>query len=87
MSDPFQGYASLTSQAERWAVVAFSDAVELDPKPKALRCQAAGDIALEGDDGVVAIFTVAAGEVLEVRPVKVKATGTTVAAGSVIAYN
>jgi hypothetical protein len=83
--DDFQGFADIHSNPETFAVVVPSDAADLAKKPKALYFGAAGDVALEGDDGVAATFTVIAGQTLNVRPSRVLATGTTVAAGKIIA--
>lgn len=83
--DPFVGRSSIISQAESWAVVAPSDAADLAVVPKALYFSAAGDVKLRGSDGNDVVFTVAAGQTLSVRPVRVLLTGTTVAAGKIIA--
>lgn len=87
MTDRYEGFESLTSQSERWVVVVPSDATPLAVVPKALYFSAGGDVALVGDDGVAATFTVIAGQTLHVRPTIVKATGTTVAAGKIIQLN
>lgn len=84
MADKYQGFSSLISQAERWAALPFHDANPLPDTPKAIRCQAAGNVSLVGSDDVAVVFAVAAGETLDVRPKRINATGTTVGAGSVI---
>jgi hypothetical protein len=83
--DKYAGFANLSSQAERWEVIVPNDAADLPSgPPKALRFNAAGNVALTGNDGVTVVFAVAAGEVLNLRPRAVKATNTTVAAGNII---
>jgi hypothetical protein len=83
--DDFLGSRNINSSADQWAVVSPSDSTNLSKKPKALYFSAAGDVALVGDDAVSVTFTVIAGQTLNVRPSKVKVTGTTVAAGKIIA--
>ena len=83
--DDFSGQKNISSAADSWAVVTPSDGSNLSKKPKALYFSAAGDVALVGDDGVSVTFTVVAGLTLDVRPSRVKSTGTTVASGKIIA--
>ena len=54
-----------------------SDAAAVVPRPRALWCQTAGDVAIEDRDGTVLTYTVAAGQILPFRAAKVRATGTT----------
>lgn len=77
MSDPFEFTASgLTSPATGHAQIVPSDSADIDPRPRALYCSAAGDVALS--DGVTTLtYTMTAGEVLPFRARRVMATGTT----------
>jgi hypothetical protein len=83
--DDFLGNRNISSSADLWVVVTPSDSTNLTKKPKALYFSAAGDVALVGDDNNSVTFTVIAGQTLNVRPSKVKSTGTTVAAGKIVA--
>lgn len=83
--DKYEGFESLTSQSERWQVVVPDDVNNLPVVPKALFFNSAGNVVLEGDDGNAVTFTVVAQQTLDVRPTKVRATGTTVAAGGIVA--
>lgn len=85
MADRFEGFESITSNPESWGVVVPSDAADLASKPKAIHCKAAGNVAMVGADGVEVIFAFTAGQTLNLRPTRIKATGTTVTAGNVIA--
>jgi hypothetical protein len=76
MADTFAGFASLMSQAEKWADVTPTDGVPLASVPKALWVNVAGNLAIAGSDGVAVIFAVAAG-LQPLRPTIVLATGTT----------
>lgn len=74
MTDKYTGFSNLTSQAERWVTLAAFGV--LAETPKAIFCNAAGTIILEGNDGVQATFSVAAGQTLDMRPKKIVAGGT-----------
>jgi hypothetical protein len=62
------------------AAITPSDTEELAVLPRAIRCNVGGDIVvtMPGADGsdVDVTYTVADGEVLDIRPKKIKATGT-----------
>ena len=61
--------------AVRWVSVTTSDVTVTNYR--ALYIQTDGNINVEGEDGVTAIFAVTAGQVLPVQPKKVLATSTT----------
>lgn len=78
MTDNFAGFAaSLTSPGEVHYLVAPSDTNDLDPRPRALKCLAAGDVAVRDIAGTDIIYPMEVGEVLEFRAIRVLATGTT----------
>jgi hypothetical protein len=78
MGDPFDGYRpGLTSPADDWFVITKSDTVDEPIRPRAVRANTAGDVVCVSKSGVVTTFTVAAGEVLTIRPVRINLTGTT----------
>lgn len=78
MTDNFQGHQrSLESPGDRHKLVVPSDATPVAPRPRALWCATAGDVAVEDRDGVVLTYALTAGQVLPFRAVKVRATGTT----------
>lgn len=66
-----------TFSALRWSAITPSDTTKLEPTPVAIRCNVAGDVNIEGDDGNAEVFTVAAGEILACQPRRVRSTGTT----------
>ena len=65
-----------THTAIRWSAITKSDTVRLEPVPVAIFVGGGGDIAAEGQDGVSATFTVAAGTVLQIQPGRILSTGT-----------
>ena len=69
--------ADATAPAIRWAQVTPDDAVPLDPMPRALFVGGAGTLALEDRTGSVVAWSVPAGMILPVAPLRVRATGTT----------
>ena len=78
MADEFEGYASgLTSPATRHTAITPSDSVDLDPRPRALRINVGGNIAIRDREGTDITYAVIAGEILPFRGVRVLATGTT----------
>ena len=66
-----------THTAFRWKALTPSDTARVEPIPAAIRANVEGDIVAAGDDGVTATFTVTAGEVLQIQPHRILATGTT----------
>lgn len=73
MADNFESAtASLTSQGVQHILLAASGA-DLALRPKAIYCQSAGTITLEDESQVALPYTLAAGQVLPFRPLKVTA--------------
>jgi hypothetical protein len=72
---------TLDAPAKNQETLTPSDTVELAVLPRAIRCNGAGDLAVVMPDStgndVAVTYTVRAGEVLNIRPKKVKSTGTT----------
>jgi hypothetical protein len=85
MPDPFKGFANIESAPESWYVVVPSDVADLPTIPKALFFKAAGNVVLRGSDGVEITLAVTVNQRLDLRPTRVKATGTTVTATNIIA--
>jgi hypothetical protein len=86
-TDNFEQYSkALDSPADRHYVVVPHDTTELDPKPRALKFLAAGDAKVEDADGTTVVYPVSAGELLQFRAKRVHSTGTTVAAGKIVAW-
>jgi hypothetical protein len=79
MADPYQSDPNLVvTPAKRWANVTPNDGVDLPGGvPKSLWVNGAGNLELVGDDGNSLNFTVAAAGPVDLRPTRVKATGTT----------
>lgn len=75
-----------TNTATRWAAITASDTAWLEPTPVSVYIGAAGNIVVEGDDGVTATFAVSAGQELPVQARRVLSTGTT-ATGLIGFYN
>ncbi|VVD29146.1 spike base protein, RCAP_Rcc01079 family [Paraburkholderia dioscoreae] len=77
--DAFLTYApQLDSPAGAFYLVTPSNSDLLPSRPRALRVGIAGDVTLTGMDGVDVLFkNCYAGEILDVRPVQIKAAGTT----------
>ena len=78
MTDNFAGFAAgLTSPGETHYVVSPSDTADLDPRPRALKCIASGNVAVRDGGGTDITYPVEVGDILEFRAVRVLATGTT----------
>ena len=76
--DHFESHQrGLDSPADRHGAIAPSDTAPVAPRPRALYCQTAGELALEDREGTVLSYTVQPGQVLPFRAAKVRATGTT----------
>lgn len=87
MADEFAAHSSgLASPASKHAVITPSDSVDLPTRPRAIKCLAAGDVVIRDEAGTDVTYPVVAGEVLQIRAVRVLATNTTVAAGKLIAW-
>ena len=84
----FQSDRTGTSGTPRdYVPVTFSDTADLSGVRSCigLRCQDAGDVAVQMSGRETRVLTVTAGEILPGAFTRVLATGTTVAAGSVFA--
>lgn len=78
MTDNFENHQrGLESPADRHRAIVPSDDAPVSPRPRALWCQSAGDLAIEDRDGTVLSYAVQPGQILPFRAVKVRATGTT----------
>jgi len=80
MPDPFVNFSDSVMAASRKPyVVVPSDINPLDPLPKALMATAAGNVVLRGADNAadLAAFPVVAGQIVPIRALFVRATGTT----------
>jgi hypothetical protein len=74
----------LDSPAQSFYAISPNDGEMLPKRPRAIRVGAAGDVVAVSDDGVAVTFNACyAGEWLPIRPVQIKATGTT--AGALVA--
>lgn len=80
MADPFATSAdSVGNPARQMFVITPHATNEIDPLPKAIRANGAGNIVLRAVDSAADVtITVAAGEVVPVRAQYVRASGTTV---------
>lgn len=77
MSDPFKTHArGLESPATRQALIAPDDAADLPVRPRVLYCQAEGTARLRDEAGVEITYTLSAGQILPLSPLRVLATGT-----------
>lgn len=63
--------------ARQWVAVTPSDTVNLPAGCRGLFANGAGDIAAVGADGIVAVFTVGASQIVPIGPVRINATDTT----------
>ncbi len=78
MSDNFQAHQrSLESPGDRHKRIVPSDTQPIMPRPRALWCEQEGTVAIEDRNGTVLTYTLAQGQVLPFRAVKLRATGTT----------
>lgn len=78
MADTFPGKDTLLSPALKMFAIVPSDAAEIDPLPKAIRCDVGGTVVLQAAGSAVDVtITMAAGQRLDVRAKFVRATGTT----------
>lgn len=76
--DAFKQHAmTLESPAIRHFAITASDTLDLPRRPRALRVQTAGNLALRDENGTTITYAVTAGELLPLRVVRVMATGTT----------
>lgn len=76
--DAFSTYAiTLESPAIRHSAITPDDSADLARRPRALRVESGGTLVLRDAAGTDLSYTVFAGEILPLRPVRVLATGTT----------
>lgn len=61
----------------KWFLIAPDDALDIDPLPRQVHVTGAGDVVLVSADGEEWTRTVAADTTINLRPVRIKATGTT----------
>mgnify|MGYP001765871432 CR=1 FL=1 len=78
MTDKFESHRTgLSDPGTRHFLIVPSDTVDIDPKPRALYCRAAGTVVIRDEAGVDLPYTMNPGDQTIVRPVRVLATGTT----------
>lgn len=77
--DPFKSMATaLDSPAPDFYLITPSNSDQLPVRPRAIRVGIAGDVMATGPGGEDVLFANCyAGELLPIRPVQIKATGTT----------
>lgn len=76
--DAFERYPVLGSDpAVRHYQIAPNNGADLPVRPRAIYCQAAGNIVIRDVDGIDLTYAMTAGQVLTMRGVRVLATGTT----------
>ncbi|WP_347467505.1 spike base protein, RCAP_Rcc01079 family [Burkholderia stagnalis] len=85
INDPYPHMRDVpTGTAGQFYKITPSNDRPLPIRPRAIRVGAAGDVTAAGEDGVDVVFAGCyAGEVLDIRPVFVRAAGTT--AGGLVA--
>lgn len=82
MADEFKTFkTALTSPAVKHFQITAS-ASDMDPRPRAIRCNVAGSLTIEDEDGTSLSYTLQAGEVIPFRGVKV----TAIASGTFYAW-
>lgn len=67
----------LDSPARYHAAIVPSDTTDLPVRPRVIYCVAGGTVALRDGNGVDLSYTLYAGDILPLSPVRVLATGTT----------
>jgi len=81
MTDDFQHHGEgLTSPPEKFATVTPNDSVDLPNRPRCICFATVGDLVVTDEDGNDTTFpsgSLAAGTWHALRPVRIKATGTT----------
>lgn len=78
MADGFDRHTTgPEAPATRHFAITPNDAADLPSTPRAIRANVAGDVVLRDASGTDVTYTVAAGELLLFRAVRVLATGTT----------
>ena len=77
MADTFASYSSALSTPGMKHFAITPSASEMAIRPRAIRCDVAGTATLVDDDGVSVTYTLAAGEVIPFRAVKITAATAT----------
>ena len=78
MSDPFGAHSrGLESPAACHAAITPSNSSDLPVRPRVVYCQTGGTAVLRDKAGVELSYTLVAGQILPLSPVRVLATGTT----------
>ena len=67
----------ITGPATNHFLIEPNNDSDLPQVPRAIRCEVAGTIAIVDKDGTELPYTMAVGEVIDFRAVRVKSTGTT----------
>lgn len=77
MADPY-GHMTrgMESPAEYHYTIVPADGVDLDPRPRGIRIQTSGNLAVRDKNDVIIVYAVIAGENLPFSAVGVEATGT-----------
>jgi hypothetical protein len=77
-TDPYANHSrGLTSPAISHFPITPADGVDLPTRPRVLKALTSGNVAVRDQAGVVIVYPVFAGDVLQFAPVGVEATGTT----------
>lgn len=77
MTDSFANRRDRDAPADRHFAITLSDSVNMTNKPRALYCQANGTAQVVDGAGTVLPYTLAAGQFIPFRGVRINATGTT----------
>jgi hypothetical protein len=78
MGDKFQGFTDTpSSPVKKHFAIVPSDSQDLADMPKAIYCQAAGNIVIRDSAGTDLTYAMTVGQILLMRPTRVLQTGTT----------
>jgi hypothetical protein len=87
MADAFETASSgLSSPATKHATITPNDSADIPNRPRAIKCLAAGTVAIRDELGTDITYTVLQGDVLQIRAARVLATGTSLTAAQLIAW-
>lgn len=76
--DDYPGNAGANGPGETWVALTPSDSVNFSKRPKAIAVGAvAGSFSAVGNDLVAGSFYAAAGQILNIRPIRINAAGLT----------
>lgn len=67
----------LTSPADYHAQIVPSDTADLNPRPRVIYCAVSSNAVIRDQAGTDLTYALVAGQVLQISPVRVLATGTT----------